>query len=53
MPARKPDPSRGSLVSQMTQYLADTEQWGYHDPRVAPLGNMSSEQVTAWTDAGR
>jgi hypothetical protein len=43
---------RGPLLSR-TQYLADTEEWGYGDARLTPLGRMSEEQVERWTDAGR
>jgi Nucleotidyl transferase of unknown function (DUF2204) len=43
---------RGTLLSR-TQYLADTEEWGYADPRLRPAGPMSEEQVVRWTDAGR
>ena len=43
---------QGTLLSR-TQYLADTEEWGYADPRLAPLGPMTEEQLARWTDAGR
>jgi hypothetical protein len=43
---------RGTLLSR-TQYLTDTEEWGYADPRVEPCGPMTANQVIAWTDAGR
>jgi hypothetical protein len=43
---------RGPLLSR-TQYLADLEEWGYDDARLAPLGRMTEEQVERWTDAGR
>ena len=43
---------QGTLLSRM-QYLADTEDWGYGDPRLLPLGRMTEEQVIRWTDAGR
>jgi hypothetical protein len=43
---------RGPLLSR-TQYLPDIEQWEYVDPRAAPLGPLSVEQVARWTDAGR
>jgi Nucleotidyl transferase of unknown function (DUF2204) len=42
----------GTLLSR-TQYLADTEDWGYGDPRLAPQGTLTAEQVARWTDAGR
>jgi hypothetical protein len=43
---------RGTLLSR-TQYLPDTEQWGYIDPRLTPLGPLTKEHLTRWTDAGR
>lgn len=43
---------RGPLLSRM-QYLADTERWGYRDPRLRPHGDMTAEQITHWTAAGR
>ena len=43
---------RGPLLSR-TQYLPDIEHWGYVDPRAAPLGSLTAEQVARWTDAGR
>ncbi len=42
----------GTLLSR-TQYLADTEEWGYGDPRLVPQGPLSAEQVARWTNAGR
>lgn len=42
----------GTMLSR-TQYLADTEEWGFRDPRLAPEGTMTAEQVARWTDAGR
>jgi hypothetical protein len=43
---------RGPLLSRM-QYLSDTERWGYEDPRLAPQGGMTPEQITHWTAAGK
>jgi hypothetical protein len=43
---------RGPLLSRM-QYLTDTERWGYRDPRLAPHGGMTADQITHWTAAGR
>lgn len=43
---------QGTLLSR-TQYLPDTEEWGYADPRLAPPGPMTAEQLARWTDAGR
>jgi len=38
----------GTLISR-AQYLADLERWGYADPRLAPHGNMTSEERERWT----
>jgi hypothetical protein len=43
---------RGPMLSRM-QYLIDTGQRGYHDPRLPPWGSLTPEQVTHWTAAGR
>jgi len=43
---------RGTLLSRM-QYLSDTERWGYQDARLPPGGDMTAEQITHWTAAGR
>jgi hypothetical protein len=43
---------RGPLLSRM-QYLTDTERWGYQDARLSPRGDMTAEQITHWTAAGR
>jgi hypothetical protein len=43
---------RGPLLSRM-QYLSDTERWGYPDPRLTPQGEMTAEQITHWTAAGK
>lgn len=40
----------GTLLSR-EQYLADVEQWGYRDGRLAPTGNMTEEETHRWTDA--
>jgi len=39
---------RGTLISR-AQYLVDVEHWGYGDPRLAPAGNMTSEERERWT----
>jgi nucleotidyltransferase DUF2204 len=39
---------QGTLVSR-EQYLPDTQDWGYADGRQIPFGNMTSEQLIAWT----
>lgn len=43
---------QGTLLSR-TQYIPDTEEWGYADPRIAPEGPMTPDQAHRWTDAGR
>ncbi|HWG47804.1 MAG TPA: hypothetical protein VN688_33885 [Gemmataceae bacterium] len=43
---------RGPLLSRM-QYLIDTERWSYQDARLSPCGEMTPEQITHWTAAGR
>jgi hypothetical protein len=43
---------QGTLLSRM-QYLTDTEEWGYVDPRRPPSGALTEEQLNRWTDAGR
>ena len=39
---------QGTLISR-EQYLPDTTRWGYADARELPIGNMTPEQVRAWT----
>ena len=41
---------QGTLISR-EQYLPDTTRWGYADARQQPVGNMTPEQVSAWTEA--
>jgi hypothetical protein len=41
---------RGTMLSRL-QYLIDTEEWGYADPRLPPWGRMTPEQITHWTAA--
>ena len=41
---------QGTLISR-EQYLHDTLDWGYADARIEPIGNMTADQVTAWTVA--
>jgi hypothetical protein len=41
---------RGPLLSR-SQYLADTEHWGYEDARLRPAGQMTPEEVQRWTAA--
>jgi hypothetical protein len=40
----------GTMLSR-EQYLTDVEEWDYEDPRVAPRGTMSPEDVARWTAA--
>ncbi|HET9644854.1 MAG TPA: hypothetical protein VFP68_16205 [Burkholderiaceae bacterium] len=40
----------GTLLSR-EQYLPDVQQRGYEDGRIAPLGVMSPQDVSAWTAA--
>jgi hypothetical protein len=40
----------GTMLSR-EQYLTDVEEWEYEDPRVAPRGTMSPEDVAHWTAA--
>jgi hypothetical protein len=39
---------QGTLVSR-AQYLVDVQHWGYGDPRLAPQGNLTSEERERWT----
>jgi aminoglycoside-2''-adenylyltransferase len=39
---------RGTLLSR-TQYLVDVHGWGYADARLEPHGNMTEDEVVAWT----
>lgn len=39
---------QGTLLSR-AQYLVDIGKWGYRDARLAPLGNMSGEEIAYWT----
>jgi hypothetical protein len=41
---------QGTFLSR-SQYLVDVDRWGYEDPRVAPLGNMTSDETARWTAA--
>jgi hypothetical protein len=42
----------GPLLSR-EQYLTDIGQWGYHDARLTPLGNMTANDTANWTEAIR
>ncbi|HEV3256346.1 MAG TPA: hypothetical protein VG013_05645, partial [Gemmataceae bacterium] len=46
-PPRTPE-CRGILLSR-AQYLMDIEQWGYPDARLAPMGNLTAEEIKTWT----
>jgi hypothetical protein len=51
MPPTPAEPvCQGTLLSR-AEYLIDVQQWGYRDARLAPLGQMSAEEITVWTDA--
>jgi Nucleotidyl transferase of unknown function (DUF2204) len=39
---------QGTLISR-AQYLVDVQHWGYSDPRLAPQGNLTSEERERWT----
>ena len=41
---------RGTILSR-SQYLVDVHRQGYQDARLRPLGNMSAEEIDAWTRA--
>jgi hypothetical protein len=41
---------QGTLLSA-TQYLADTEEWGYDDARLIPTGTLTREEIKEWSDA--
>jgi hypothetical protein len=43
---------RGPILSR-GQYLADIEERGYRDARLAPLGPMGPDEVAIWTRAAR
>lgn len=43
---------QGTLLSR-AQYLIDTELWSYADARLKPLGTLTAEEITSWTDAAR
>jgi hypothetical protein len=47
----RPAPERicqGTLISR-AQYLIDVGPWGYADPRLAPAGNLTTEERERWT----
>ena len=41
---------RGTILSR-SQYLIDIHRWGYEDARLQPAGNMTAQEVEAWTAA--
>ena len=40
----------GTVISRQ-QYLVDVTDWGYLDGRLRPRGNMTAEEIAAWTAA--
>ncbi len=50
VPTRDSKVCQGTLLSR-SQYLVDTDEWGYEDARLAPRGNMSEQQIAEWTAA--
>jgi hypothetical protein len=40
---------RGTLLSR--KYMHDVRNWGYHDARLRPWGNMTPEEIAAWAAA--
>ena len=38
----------GTIISRQ-QYLTDVAEWGYHDARLEPRGNMSANEIAQWT----
>ena len=49
-PSASDAPCRGVLLSRL-QYLPDLEHGGFSDVRLRPDGNLTAEQIKAWTDA--
>lgn len=51
---REPSPDtklcRGTILSR-SQYLIDVHRWDYQDARIQPAGNMTAQEVEAWTAA--
>ncbi|MEJ7730945.1 MAG: nucleotidyltransferase [Polyangiaceae bacterium] len=47
-PAPQGKVCQGTLLSR-GQYLSDVDRWGYRDARLAPIGNMTSEDIAWWT----
>lgn len=41
---------QGTLLSR-AQYLIDIDEWGYTDARLEPMGEMTREEIRAWTEA--
>jgi hypothetical protein len=41
---------QGTLLSR-AQYLVDITRWDYEDARLAPRGDMTEQQIDAWTEA--
>ncbi len=49
-PQSGPPLCRGSLLSA-EQYVIDLEEWGYHDARMIPYGNLTDEVTIALREA--
>ena len=48
VPTRDSKVCQGTLLSR-AQYLVDVDEWGYEDARLTPRGEMTEEQIAAWT----
>ena len=50
--AQEAELCQGPLLSP-TEYQIDVEEWGYRDPRLPPHGDLTPEQIEAWTEGVR
>jgi hypothetical protein len=41
---------QGTLLAPL-QYFIDLEHWGYQDARLHPQGNLTTEEISQWTEA--
>jgi hypothetical protein len=41
---------RGTIISR-EQYLIDIQDWAYRDARLAPHGEMTTDEIALWTEA--
>jgi hypothetical protein len=48
--AEPDDRTCGGTLLSATQYLPDVNGWGYRDPRLAPHGPLTADQLAAWLD---